>query len=240
MAPVLGRALEGAFQGVLGTGGIENRMISIGTIFVVVLLLVTCAAGFGARRFTRSRPSWRRWNHFAGGAIGLLEGGLLGMAVLWVLLALEPLAQGRAASDEANPAAHRVVEFARTIRQSAVGDLAERTSPMQGSAILTMAEDFAIVSHDPEAMRYFLDTPVMHRIQALPSVARALDHLKQNPELKSMFSESGVVPASVLFTIMRSEAVLWVLDTTTVVDDLTPTVGEIAEALAAAKKLTRR
>lgn len=247
LAPPLGRALEGVFSSALGATGVQNRLLSVAITFAGILIIVTVGAGFGASRLLKTRPQWARWNRWAGGALGLFEGGLLAMAVLWVPLAMEPVAQARVAADreaaeaeggtaKPNAAAAGVVAFAKAVRQSPLGGLAEATNPVQGSLILSMAEDYATISRDREALAAFVNSPVMQRIKELPSVKSAIERLKADPKLKEMFSTSSAVSPGTLLDIMKSQAVLDVLDGGTVVSDLTPLVGEIAEAMKAAKE----
>ncbi len=240
LAPPLGKALEGVIGGLIGSGGLQGRIISVAAVFVVVMLAVTIAASIAARRALRGRDAWRRWNHLAGGGLGLIEGVILGMAVLWVPLALEPIAQARLAAagelgEPENPAARRLVDFAKAVRESPLGSLARETSPIAGSELLAMAEAYAAVSRDREALTFFLDQPVMKRLSELPSVRSALDRLKADPELREMFSQSSAVSAQTLLAIMQSPLVLDILDHSTIVKDLTPEVDAVAQALKAAR-----
>ncbi len=170
VAPALGPGFDAPVAALFGTAGVQTRAVGITLTFVAVMLTVTVAARFGARRWMRGRAARVRWNRAAGAGIGLVEGSILGLALLWIPLALEPVARARlGAEDAGNPAARRVVNLAQQVRDSGLGRLAERTSPLRGSEILAMAEDFAIVSRHRAAMAFFVDQPVMRRVKELPS-----------------------------------------------------------------------
>ncbi|MGD9688675.1 MAG: CvpA family protein [Phycisphaerales bacterium] len=234
-APWLGPILDKPVAVVLGTKALQTRVFSISVTFVIITLGVAVAASFGTRRLVRSEPLLHRWNHALGAGIGLIEGSILAMCVLWVPLALAPIAGARLASGEEHAPSQAVVDFARQVRESSLGTLAERTSPLHGSELLAMAEDFAIVSRSPKAMAFFTEQPVMKRLKEMPSVVEALERLKQDPELNGRFSQSSAVPAETLFAIMRSDVVLDILDHSPIVSDLRPMLRDIREALRAAK-----
>lgn len=240
LAPSLGRMAEATVSDALGTTGLQNRMASAllaGALVLVVFGGVGCAL---SRRFIRPSASLRRWNRIGGATLGALEGCLLSMMLLWAPLTLESFARFRMAADEEagrppSPAAQRVVRYAEGVRRSVLGGVARATNPLAASPLFDLCEDFAAVARDEAAMQRFIDSPVMRDIRALSSVARAREIIEQDAALVESFRDREQITADTVRKVMESEFVLRAIDATTVVRDLTPRVGEIAEALREAK-----
>jgi len=252
LAAPLGRAMSGVTASIFGTGGLTNRFLSIALVAVIITVIFAATLGFAAKRWLKKHENWKRWDPFAGAALGAIEGSILAMLVLWVPLAMEPLAQSRL-REEAEEAAQAVesgeevvapsiatslattvVEMSKKVHESALGNVAEATNPVAGSQLIVLASDFAAVTRDPAAMDYFLATPVMQDIHNLPSLNAAMEQIKADAELSRLFDAAGVSIASIR-AILDSDALLLILDTTTVVEDLMPRAEEIAAAVAEAK-----
>jgi hypothetical protein len=245
IGPMMGRGLEGVCSGLFRTTGLTNRFLSIGIVSLAIIIVVAAGVSVGAKRFLEKKPELARWNPFAGAALGLIEGLILAMAVLWVPLALEPVARAqvdRAAAAERegesatpNPVAQGLIGFATGVRESSLGGLAESTNPIQGSRILSVANDFAAVMHDQEAMRWLLETDVMRSIHELPSVVQATEMFKADPNLSRLADEGAGSGGEALLAVMNSPTVLRIFDQTSVVRDITPRGQEMAAAIAEAK-----
>ena len=235
LAPPVGRALEGAVGGVTGMGGVLNRMLAVGVVAVVVVAIGAGVIGVFARRALKARPVLARWNSLAGGALGLVEGVILGMAVLWTGLALEPIAAPQADDPaESSTVAKGVKRFAENVRGSALGGFAQATNPIEGSRLLSLAGDFVAVSRDEAAMEFFMSTPVMQEIGSLPSVAAARDRVHNDPQLRALLEEEGVTTGTIRM-ILESPTVLAIFDETTVVRDLAPRGDALVRAIGEAK-----
>jgi hypothetical protein len=248
LSPPIGRGLEGAFAGMLGTGGVLNRMISIGIVALLIIVIGSAGLGILARRQMKRHEAWLRWDSYAGGALGLVEGVLLGMAVLWTGLALEPIAAGQLAAAEPtpesepappNPVAERLVKFAGDVRSSALGPVAAATNPIEGARILALSQAFAAISRDEEAFNAFMSTDVMQTIRALPSVQTALERIKADPSLMALYEQQGVTP-QMLSEVLQSPTVLDIFDRTTILSDLKPMGEPLAKAIEEAKAIIDR
>jgi hypothetical protein len=250
LSPAIGKGLEGAVSGVFGTAGLTNRFLSIGLVALVITAGVAAGVGFAAKRYLKRSPPLQRWNPYIGGALGLVEGLVLALAVLWVPLALEPVAHGQVeqaradAEESGQPVrspglAGAVVGFAQSVRESSMGGLAQGTNPLQDSRLISLAGDFALVSQNEAAMRWLLDTEVMRTAHELPSVQRALEIIHEDRELMAM-SEDGWVTADSIRAAMNSPTVLRVFDETSAVADLNPLADELAQAIADAKARIKR
>jgi hypothetical protein len=240
-----GRGVGGFTASLFGTTGLTNRLIAIGLVALVVTSLGGIAGRVLRRIVIRRHPTLRLWDPYAGALIGAAEGSLLAVMLLWAPLALEPIARVQMAEpDEGGtpPApsflAVGVAKAANQVRASALGRLAESTNPFGASDLLSLAADFAAVSRDPDAMAFFMRTPVMQRVQRLDSVGRARAILGADPELSSMFGEGGI-SADALKRLMDSPTVLRAFDETTVVSDLRPLEPALIEAIRQARARVR-
>jgi hypothetical protein len=244
LAPSIGRIFEGPIGGLFGTSGILGRTISIALVGIVIIAAGTIAIGIAAKRFIKKRPNLERWNAYAGAGLGLIEGTLVGMAVLWGALALEPIAanevaaanQNAAFAEPAQPSAvsKGVAAFADRIRGSALGGIAEATNPIEGGRLLILCNDFVSVARDETAFDYFVNTPVMKEIKELPSLNKALDRVRADPQLSALFNDQEVSTASVR-TVLESKTILDIFDHTTVISDLSPKMDDLVRAIADAK-----
>ena len=249
LAPRLGRSLEGVAGSLTGTDGLMARFIAMGIAAAVVVAVVAIVFRMVARRAIRNRPALKRLDPYLGAGIGLIEGCLLSLMLLWAPLALEPVARAQLEPEPTtppgsvaqtpvqrhrNPVAEVVVNLADRVHDSAVGAIAEQTNPVQGSELFALAADFSVVSRDPEAMAWLMETPVMHKIEALPSVQDAVETLKQDPELVRLFDERGVSVETVR-QMLNSRRVLELMDRTTIVRDMTPLASELAQAIREAR-----
>lgn len=243
----LGRLLEPLFASLSGTSGLSSRLLSAAIAAVLVSAIAAGVIGVVAKRMLRKRPELAGADKLAGGGLGLIEGCFLGLIVLWVPLAMEPVARGQlnaggsseASERRANPVAAAVVEFAEEVKGSSLGGVAERTNPMEGTRIFSLAGDFAIVMRDPRAREHFVTSPAMKALRETPSLQDAIARLEQDPELGAMI-RSGDYGPEFLKGVMTSKALMEVLDRTSVVRDLTPQVGAIETALQEAKQIALR
>ncbi len=239
LAPTVGPALEGVIGGIAGTGGVMNRVISIA---VVGLVLVVLGWGIGAvvgRKVMKGRPAWRVWDRYAGGAIGGIEGVLLALMLLWAPVAMEPIARARVEDDvalgvEPTPAAKVAVRMAEAVRESALGGVVEATNPLPESELLTLMTDFSAISRDQEALEWLLQTPVMIRLQEMPSVVDAMNRVQNAPDLAAMFADESVDPSEIA-EFLNSPVSIEILDNTTVVRDVTPLAAELKAAIREAR-----
>jgi hypothetical protein len=243
LAPLLGRGFEGLFSGIFGTSGVLNRSISVAVVGLMIISAGTVLLSIAARRFVKQRPQLARVNTYAGAVLGLVEGSILGMAVLWTVLALEPIAAGQVSSpstyvvpdenDKPSPIAKGLVSFAGKVRDSALGGMAQATNPIEGARLLSLCNDFVAVARDEEAFDAFMQSQVMLEIKELPSINAAMERVKADPELSNLVKED--ITADAVRTVLGSRTILDIFDHTTVVSDLTPKMDALIKAIADAK-----
>jgi hypothetical protein len=242
LAPLLGRGMERGIGSLSGTDGLTARFLAMGIGAVLVVAVVGGSLRYLGKRLMRQRPSWKRWDPLAGAALGLVEGGIVALILLWAPLALEPVARAQLGDLDAeptpgvappSPVAKAVVGLAERVHGSRLGSLAARTNPVEGSDLLSLAADFAAVSRDPEAMAFLTESPVMQKIEDLPSVQEAIQTFRNDPELAGMF-DRGVTVENVR-AALNSRRVLEVFDRSTILRDVAPLAPELAEAIREAK-----
>lgn len=238
----IGRALEPTLSSLTSTSGLSSRLISVGLAALVVSTFVAIAISLLARKVLKKRPQLSGIDKLAGGGIGLLEGGFLGLIVLWVPLAMEPVARGQLSGSPdgelapPNPVAEAVVRFAEEVKDSSLGSVAESTNPMEGAKIFALTGDFALVMRHRKAREHFVHSEAMRTLSETPSFQEAIARLERDPELGGMIRAGDYGPGFVR-GVLTSKALLDVLDSTTVVKDLTPQVARIELALQEAKKI---
>lgn len=251
LAPAIGRGLEGVVGGVLGTTGLLARVLSIGLVGITIIALVGIGGGRVIKKPIAARPGLKRWNFIAGAGLGLVEGFILALGLMWAVLALEPIAANQVAASQdpiaadeqsarfqPNPMAERLVKIAGEVHDSSLGGLAETTNPIEGSRLLSIMQDFAAISRDPEAVRAFVESDVMKEIAEFPSVQRAKELIDQDPQLGSLAGAQGV-SVSTIRQILESPTLLRILDETRVVQDVTPMAGRLEEAIRQARQRVR-
>lgn len=241
----IGRLFEPALASLTRTSGLSSRLISIGLAAVVISAVVAVAIGIVAKRAMKKRPDFAGADKLAGGGLGLVQGCFLGLIVLWVPLAMEPVARtqieersGEAgfAAAPPNPVARAVVNFAEQVKGSSLGGVAEGTNPMEGTKIFALSGDFSIVLRHPKAREHFVNSDAMRGLRTTPSVQDAIARLEKDQELGAMIRAGDYGPQFVR-EVLLSRTLMDVLDNTTIVRDLTPQVGEIERALQEAKKI---
>jgi hypothetical protein len=266
LALLLGRSLEGPLGALIGTSGLLARFASMAIVATVVVIAGAAVSRSLSRRILDRWPGLHAWDRYVGAALGLAEGCLVALMVLWAPLVLEPIARAQlldgthdpreaewALTAEASarprrhggpattppPLATGIVALADRVHESSLGGIIERTNPVTGSTLLSLIADFAAVTRDPDAMAWLLRQPVMDRIEALPSVRDAVERLKDDPDLSGYVGEQGQIDAAAILAFLESPEVLELMDRTTVVRDMMPLARELTEAIRQARSRVR-
>lgn len=247
LARPIGAALDGIPAAIFGTTGLTNRLLSIAVTGLVIVSVCGVGLSIVAKRQMKKHPAWRAFDPYVGAALGLAEGSLLAMFLLWTPLALEPIAAARLESDRAaaigdgespeayeNPVARAVLSLSGRVRDSGIGGFAEETNPFSNSRWLTLASDFAAVCRDPAAYGRLMNSHAMQRLRNLPSITAAMNEVQQDGELTELFKTRGVSTGTIR-AVMDSPTILHVLDTTTAASDLAPLADDLIAAIREAK-----
>lgn len=250
----IGRLFEPLIASLTSTSGLLSRLLSVGLAALIVTAIAAVIISLLAKRFMKTRPNLANADKLAGGGLGLVEGCFLGLIILWIPLAMEPVAIGQTGrgsqanseqTDEdgtttqiepRNPVAEAVVRFAEEVKGSSLGGVAESTNPMEGAKIFGLAGDFALVMRHKAAREHFVNSNAIRSLQDTPSVHEAIAQLEGDPELEALIRSGNYGPEFVRH-ILTSRTIVDVLDQTTIIEDLGPQVAEIEKALQEAKKI---
>ena len=246
LALPLGRLIEPLYRSV-GVGGLAGRLLAFATITFVLIAVCGWAGRKAGRSLIQRVPSLASWDRVIGAGLGGVYGVLLGTFLLFIPLALEPvaIAQGARSQTDAgpaiddgrppNPTAALVVETADKIRSSPLGASIAAISPVKDLTILNIAADFAAVSRDRVALDHLLATPVFQDLAKHPTVTTALDRFRADPELRGLIEREKGVSAASLTALVTSPTITELLDNSTIIEDLRPRTDEMVAAIRAAR-----
>jgi len=240
LAVPLGRWFEGLSGAVFGLSGLGNRMVSTALWAAIVTALVATGLSIPIRRLMKKRSAWQRHDRLVGVGLGVLEGGILGMLVLWVALTVEPLAahdlaQAARPGGEvaASSSSSSVAAVAQATRQSFIGRIADALNPLREVRLFSLFGDAQAVLADPVALERFRSDPAIERLRHRPSVRRALELLSADPPIVDM--DDGLDDHEIR-ALLASPRFLAMLDETNLLDELTPIAAELQQALQAARQ----
>lgn len=236
LAPTIGRACEGLTNSLFGTGGIANRLLSMGLVALAITIALAALIGTLARKWLKKRPEWAVANKYVGAGLGLLEGSFIAAIIFWAILMLEPIAQSQLATAEpnSNPVAQKVVAAAATARASAFGSLAQATNPLSDLDLVALIGDFSAITSHPDARQHFLSSAAVKKLQDLPSLKSALEEVKNDPELSGLVGDEGAT-ADDVYKFLNSPTILRIIDRGDATRDLQPLVEDLKAAIREAK-----
>jgi hypothetical protein len=235
LAAPVGKALEGMCASVAGLSGLANRLLSIGVAGVLVIIVVSTVISFPLTRMMRKRPLWRRCDRVIGGGLGMVEGAILGMLVIWTILVAEPiLARNLAEANRpgSNLRPHRMsgalVSAAQVARESAVGRAIGASNPLKEMRIITLLHDAQTVLTNQRSREAFLNHPAIAQLRHRESVQRVVDTLAAEAQLVNL--EDGL-SAQEVRALLESPKLLAALDETNLLAELSPMADQIEKAM---------
>jgi uncharacterized membrane protein required for colicin V production len=246
LALPLGRLLEPLYRAV-GVGGLAGRLLAFATVTFVLIAVCGWAGRKAGKSLIQRVPALASWDRVIGAGLGGVYGVLLGTFLLFIPLALEPVAIAQGASSQTdarpavddsrppNPTAALVVSTADKIRSSPLGATIAAISPVKDLTILNIAADFAAVSRDPVALDHLLATPVFRDLAKHPTITSALERFRADPELRGLIEREKGVSAASLAALVTSPTITELLDNSTIIDDLRPRTDEMVAAIRAAR-----
>lgn len=249
----LGRLIEPGISALTGLTGLLNRFLCMTFVAVAIVAVISTAGRLLLGALVKPDSPWRTRNRGAGAILGGVEGLALAIGLVWVLLAVEPVATARQVTASAAPASRAryvrrsepraelgsdvVIALAQRLRLTALGAFAAATSPFTGARALVVAEAFAAVSRDPYALREFLDSPAFRRVYLLPSYNRAAALASGDIDLTHFFSGDGEagVDSATLGMLVTNSTILKIMDETTILADFAPLADEFEAAVLQAR-----
>ena len=238
LAGAVGRLFEVPCSNIFGTTGLINRMVCIGVGGVAVMVIVGTILSILIGIWLKRRPGWRKADRGVGGVVGLLEGCLLGVLVIWAVLVIEPIAAQQLAHAEissgvmrAGRGARWVVSAADAVHQSAVGRAAGHVNPLKEMRLLRIFGSAQTVLNDQVMRERFVNHPNMREIAELPAIKKAQELLLANSDIVNF--EDGLTPDE-LQTLMRDPRLLKILDESGIFADMSSIGFKIEQAFEAA------
>ncbi len=233
LAVPMGKALEGLFGSMFGTTGLTNRLISIAIMAVVLTAAAAVALKIVIGRVFKDRPSWGRYDRYVGSGLGLVEGAMLGLMVIWAVLAVQPMAASSKAAtgDQPNTGADQVLAMGDAIRDSNIGRLADAVNPLSEMRLIALLQDALRVLNDPVARSRFVEHPAMKSIGDRPAVKEAMDMFKADPQINAVIDSAGSITREQIRAILDSPTLLKVLDETDIVDVMMPMADDLEKAI---------
>lgn len=232
----LGRGLEGLLAAVFHTSGATNRILSIALCALASVVLVTVILQAVIKRLEKSRPRWKRYDRLIGSGLGLLDGAVLALLMIWLVLGLEPITTASLVQTEssvgptiANPVSDKIVSFAQAARDSVVGRWAASFNPLNDLRYVTLLNDGLVVISDPGAREAFISHPAIEVVQKCPSVQEAMQMLADDEALCDVL-EAGSMSEK-LQAILTSPTLLAVFDQTDIVAEVSPLADGIERAI---------
>jgi hypothetical protein len=172
-----------------------------------------------------------------GTTFGLLEGGLLGLMLLWAVFTIQPIAEqilvdaaGTRHAADVNPLVERFVAVARSARETAIGRAVGGANPLKEMRLVDLLGRIQAVINDPVAREALAKHPAIQRIRHRPSVERTLELLAAEPQFADIRDGIGNEDLRKLATSPR---VLAILDETGLLSDLPAIASDLQEAIDA-------
>lgn len=248
LAPAWGRSQAHHFSEWLGTTGLTNRFVAIGSIGLVIALAITCVFLLLSRRIFDQRPRLDATNRWT----GLLAGGGQGAAAMLLLLGgiltIEPMqreqreqqAQLQQQTNPLQPAA----EVPPALIHNLVSQAAERTQASALGSVVTAHNPFeripqlnqlgklqrtAQVFHDPAEVEGLLRHPDVVRLQQQPSMQAAIESVRQDSEIQAILNSGEPLNGHKAMTLLSNPAVMELVDQ----PEFVKTVSQILETSTA-------
>jgi len=220
-APQVGITYEVTFAQWLGTTGLMNRLISIGSVGLLVTAFCSIALMVLIGRPIARRP-WLAWlNSWTGFAFA----GVQGLVAAWLFLggilmidALQPKSDQGVDGDVASIAAdlpQAVQMIAEHTKQSELGPWIEKYNPFVCIPQLNRLEEVqrtVQVLGDPARMNGLLLHPHVAALQQRPTTQRAIRELIADPGIRELLESESKIDKPAVMMLMKHPAVLNLVD----------------------------
>ena len=234
LATPVGRWFEGLTTSLVGTTGLMNRMIAIGVGAFAVIVVLGIVLTYPLNLWLKRHPGWKKADRIVGCLLGMLEGGMLGVFLIWAVLVIEPIAARHLAEVEAshgqmevNEGARWIARTAAAVKESAVGRVVRVANPLKELRIFRFFDEAQTVLNDRQFRERFVNHPNMKAIAELPSIKKAQEMLIENSEIINF--EDGLSDEE-LKMLLQDPRFLNILDETKLLEELGPIAYQIQEA----------
>jgi len=233
-----GQVCEGAVGWLFGLSGLAGRLASIVAVGIVLAVVVTFLVDRFIGRRLRRKSAVLRYDKWVGSGLGMAQGALIALVLLWSILILEPVASARLAmasedrsAPESDPAAVRIVSLVEMARASFVGRIADAVNPMAESQMVTLPRKGLSMLSNPVAIEAFNNHPAIQRLSERRVVKEVVEVLAEDPEISGILASDEGLTQRDLLVVLSSPRLLEVLDRADVLTELRPIADELEEAL---------
>jgi uncharacterized membrane protein required for colicin V production len=231
-APPLGSQLEPSCAQWLGTSGLMNRAVSIGSVGLGITLTAVVLVAVLSRRLLVERPRLTAWNRWIGFGLGGMQGTLIVLILIGGLLVVEPMAKKRVAARDADDAfgqavAQQVVRITEQSRVSKVGPLLAAYNPFDHIPQLAQMQQGVRVVSDPERVNRLIEHPAMEQLKESPAVRTAIDSLVVDPEILQVLESGRPIDSQTAMSLMNNPSILLLLDDPSFLTEMSKIVSEL-------------
>ena len=212
-APAMGMNYQAEFSERFGTSGLANRFLCIAAIGVLISLVVTLSITMISNWVFAKRRTWKWANHFVGFVIGLVEGVAICYLLLGGLISLQMWQRADDIRD--NAVATAVDDWASRTRQSLLGPFIRDYNPFERFQSLAGVGEFRQTVRrlgDPENVQRLLEDPDIAELRSDPTVAAAIDEIRNDPVLEEWFEQKRPLDQPLLLHLLNSPAVMRLVD----------------------------
>lgn len=220
LAPSIGRSQEMRFAEWFGTTGVTNRIVSIGTVGVIISFVVSMIVFFVGGMFLANRPRLDTLNRWIGFAIGSLQGAFAVLLFLGGLMVLEPIEKERA--DTRDPLDLRgqfvskwILNIADQAHQSRLAPIVDAYNPFTKIPQLNKVEEIqqsVRILGDPQKIDDLIHHPSIESLAERPEMKRVIEELTTDPEVQRILQSGQPINRETALTLMNHPAVLELID----------------------------
>lgn len=232
LAPPLGNQLEPSFAQWLGTSGLMNRAVSIGSVGLGITLTAAVLVAVLARRLLIERPRLTAWNRWVGFGLGGMQGALIVLILVGGLQIVEPMAKKRVSASDGDDSfgqavAEQVVRITEQSHVSRVGPLLAAYNPFDHIPQLAQMQQGVRVVSDPERVNRLIEHPAMEQLKERSAVRTAIDSLAVDPELLQVFESGRPIDSHTAMSLMNNPSILQLLDDPSFMTEMSKIVSEL-------------
>ncbi len=231
LAPTWGRGQAHHFTEWLGTTGLTNRFVAIGTIGLAIALAVTCVFVLLSRRIFDERPRLDATNRWTGFLAGGAQGAAAMLLLLGGILMIEPMQREQrqqqdqlqqttdpliAAAQAPGSLIHKLVsQAAEQTQTSVLGPMITQYNPFERIPQLNQLgklQRTAQVFHDPAEVQGLLRHPDVVRLQQQPAMQAAIHSVRQDSQIQAILNSRQPIDGHKAMQLLSNPAVMELVD----------------------------
>ncbi len=220
VAPRLGISQEYRFEQWFGTTGLTNRLLSIGTVGILVSFFASMVIFVVGGLFLANRPRLDAINRWLGFVMGGVQGAFAVLLFLGGLLILEPIEKQRA--DTRDPLDLRgqfvskwILKISDGVHASRIGPFVVDYNPFTRIPQLNKVEEVqqsVQVLRNPREMEALIRHPRIKTLAKRPEMKTLIRELTNDPEIERILKSGQPLDGEAAMTLMNHPAVLQLID----------------------------